>query len=397
MRRFVEWKWIALLLAASMAAGCKEQKKNEFVAPPPPTVTVAHPIERVVENAWEFTGSTEAIETVEVRARVSGFIDKIHFDADRMVTAGQLLFTIDPRIFESKLAQSQANVEVKRADLKLAEVNLQRVKELFASKAASEFEVTERTANFERAQADVKLAEALVTSDKLNVEWAQVKAPITGRISRNLVDRGALVGQDGPTLLATIVNDEKIYVYFNVSDRDMLEYLNMHPKAREIDANERHAERKIFMALGDETGYPREGLLDSAEPKVDPDTGTLRLRAVFSNPNRLVPPGLFVRVKMPKNTQNSMLIADIAVGTDQGGRNVLVVNDKNIVERRGVTVGAVVGHMRRIEKGLLLTDRVVINGLQRARPGAVVNPIFEGQSPATQAATAPATSPSSAK
>lgn len=354
-------------------AGCKD-KSNQYVAPPPPAVTVSQPVERDLRDFWEFTGTTAAIESVEVRARVKGFIDKVNFEPDSLVKAGQMLYTIDPRPFKAQLEQVTADVDRKQAALDLAQVNYDRIKSMFDKQAASDLEVRQYKANFDMAKADLSLAKAQLDTAQLDLDWSQVRAPIDGRISRNLVDQGALVGADGPTLLATVRNDTRIYVYFNASETDVLEFLRMHPKAREQSAAEREAGRTVYMGLSDEDGYPREGQIESADNAIDANTGTLLLRAVFDNPDRRISPGMFARVRIPRTEGRSLLVPDLAVAFDQRGNYVLVVDAQNKVDRRDVTVGPVVEGFRRIESGLSTDDWVVVNGLQRARPGAAVSP-----------------------
>ena len=225
----------------------------------------------------------------------------------------------------------------------------------------------------------MQLANAALTTAKLDLEWSRVTAPVNGRISRNLVDRGALVSQT--TLLATVVNDEQLHVYFYPSEREMLEYLRMSREdLRTLNDSERNASRKVYMGLIDEKEAKREGEMDSADNRVNSDTGTIEARALFQNPNRFVVPGSFVRVRLPKGVEKSLLVPELAIGQDQGGRYVSVVVEregKQVVERKFVEVGEAVGRLRQVT-GLTPGDRVVINGLQRARPGAEVKPV-DGQ------------------
>lgn len=361
----------AMALSAALVA-C-EPEGNTYAPPPPPEVTVATPLEREVQDAWTFTGTAEAVETVELRPRVQGYLHEVHFAAGDLVKQGQILFTIDPRPFEAEVAQAEAQLAARRAELDLARVNVQRVRQIVERGAGNELELREREAQFQQAQAAVALAEATLTQAKLDLEWSRVTAPIDGRISRNLVDRGALVSPE--TRLATIVNDEQIYVYFNSSEREMLEYLRMsRPDLRTLNDSDRNERRKVYMGLMDEPEATREGEMDSADPQVDSSTGTIQARAVFDNPNRFIVPGSFVRIRLPKGSHDALLVPEIALGQDQGGRFVAVVNDENKVERRAVTVGPQVGQMRAVS-GLAPTDRVVINGMQRARPGAEVKPV----------------------
>lgn len=360
----------AALGATLAASACARDAQQE--APPPPEVTVALPVEREVGVDLQATGTVTGVETVEVRARVQGFIDQIHFAAGSVVAEGDLLFTIDPRPFHARLAQADAELAGREATLQLARSNLAKAKALAKSQVMAAQELDTRTAEFAKAEADVALARANVDAVKLDLAYTEVRAPISGRIGRNLVDKGALVGAADPTLLATIVNDARVYVYFDVSERQMPGFLRGRTSVRgAADAGE---PQPVLLARADETSFVHAGAIDSADNQLDSDTGTLRIRAVFDNADRAIVPGTFVRLKIPTGREQAVLVPDLAVGTDQGGRYVLVVGDGNVVERRGVEVGALVDRLRRITRGLDREQWVVVNGLQRARPGTAVAP-----------------------
>lgn len=362
-----------VILASGALAACTSSEGREHT-PPPPEVTVAQPIEREIDVDLEATGIVTGLETVEVRARVQGFIDRIHFRAGSIVKEGDLLFTIDPRPFRARLAQAEAELAGKEASLQLAESNLAKAKRLAKGQVLAEQELETHTAQRDQALADVALARANVEAARLDLSYTEVRAPISGRISRNLVDQGALVGAGEPTLLATIVNDEQVYVYFDVSERQMLDYLRTHPDARRVSDSEQ-PRQPAFLAMADEEGYPREGWIDSADNQLDRETGTLRVRAVFPNPDRRIVPGTFVRLRVPMSRERAILVPDLAVSADQAGRYVLVVDEQNVVQRRGVEVGQVTDRMRRIVSGLEPDQWIVVKGLQRARPGLAVTPL----------------------
>lgn len=361
----------ALLACTTLVAGCS--RGEEQAAPPPPEVTVAQPVEREITVDLEATGTVTGIETVEVRARVQGFIEKIHFRAGSIVKDGELLFTIDPRPFRARLAQAEAELAGKEANLQLARSNLGKAKALAKSQVMAAQELDTRTAEFDRGAADVALARANVEAARLDLEYTEVRAPIAGRIGRNLVDQGALVGAADPTLLATIVNDAQVFVYFDVSERQMLDYLRSNPTARQVSDSEQPPQ-PVFLARADQSTFAHQGEVDSADNQLDADTGTLRIRAVFENPERTIVPGTFVRLRVPMGREQAVLVPDLAVSSDQAGRYVLVVDAQNMVERRGVEVGALVDRMRRIVGGLTPEQWIVVNGLQRARPGGAVTP-----------------------
>lgn len=360
----------ALLGVALLFAGaCARDAQQE--APPPPEVTVAQPVEREVGVDLQATGTVTGVETVEVRARVQGFVEQIHFRAGSVVAEGDLLFTIDPRPFRARLAQAEADLAGREATLQLARSNLAKAKALAKSQVMAAQELDTRTAESAKADADVALARANVDAARLDLAYTEVRAPIGGRIGRNLVDKGALVGAADPTLLATIVNDARVYVYFDVSERQMPGFL----RGRQVlDAAAGATPQPVLLARADESDFAHAGAIDSADNRLDADTGTLRIRAVFDNPDRAIVPGTFVRLKIPTGREQAMLVPDLAVGTDQGGRYVLVVGDGNVVERRGVEVGALSDRLRRITRGLDREQWVVVNGLQRARPGTAVAP-----------------------
>ncbi|WP_462324709.1 efflux RND transporter periplasmic adaptor subunit [Desulfoplanes sp.] len=358
------------LLALLLATGCKE-KKNTYVPPPPASVTVSKPLVKTVTNYADFTGTTEAQESVEIRPRVEGYLEKILFTPSSYVKKGDLLFVIDPRPYKAKLKEAQAEVLVRRAELELAKATLTRKENAFKDRAVSEVDVIEARAKKEQADAQVESAKASVETAQLNLNYTHIKAPISGRIDRSLVDQGNLVGAGTPTLLATIVDDNPMFAYFTVSERDLL-YYQEHCKTEKFSLN---TKQKAFLGLSNQPGYPTEGNIDYIDNRLQSTSGTMQVRAVFDNEDHWLLPGLFARIRVPLGQEEgALLVPDLALGVDQQGEYVLVVGTDNKVEYRSVTQGALVDGMRVITKGLGPDDRVIVKGLQKARPGAVVAP-----------------------
>jgi RND family efflux transporter MFP subunit len=363
--------------AAVLAGGCKP-KTNTYVPPPPATVTVAHPVQRTVTRFLEYTGTTEPYESVELRARVAGFLDKIHFHPGAEVKKGDLLFEIDPRVYEAQARQAEAELTARKANLHIAELTLGRLQEAARASAGTQQELDRAAAERDQARAQVELADAALTAARLNVEFTQVRAPIDGRITKNLVDVGNLVGSGGdPTVLATIVSLKPLYVTVDASESDVL----MVRRERMVEAPgaepgqiEPGEWRPVSLATADDEEFSVRGHIDYVDPALDPMTGTIKVRARFENENLTLLPGLFVRVRVFLKSQDALVAPDIALLSDQNGRYALVVNEKNMVEVRRVKIGTLDGTLRVVTDGLTAQDRIVINGLQGARPGATVNP-----------------------
>lgn len=369
-----------MLLLAWIIAGCG--RGGEDVEPPPPQVTIAQPLEQEVIDYLEFTGTTRAFEEAEVRARVSGFLESMHFTPGTEVKEGDLLFVIDPREYEAGL--DAANAEVKSADAQLqrAEIELARAKKLFEQKAGAEAEVVKWRGERDVAEAAVVHAEAKLKRARLDLSYTRVKALISGRVSRNYVDLGNLVGEGEPTLLTTVTRFDPMYAYFNLNERDLLKVLAMYrekTKEKNVDPatkSGREAKIPIFLGLANEEGYPHKGMYDFAESSVDRGTGTLQLRGVFPNPGRspVLLPGLFTRLRLPIDKRaNALLVTERAIGADQSGRYLLAVNSEDVVEKRLIRMGRLVDGLRVIEEGLQPGEWVVVTGLERARPGAKVS------------------------
>lgn len=368
-------------LLAVLLGGC--QDTNTYVEPPPPKVTVAQPLVQEVTDYLEFTGTTVASAQVEVRARVSGVLESMHFQPGTKVAQGDLLFEIDPREYQADLEAAQAELAGANGQLKRADTEYERAKIGVQKKIITDVELVKWRAEQAVAQAEIKRAEAKITRAELNLSYTRVEAPIGGRVGRNQVDIGNLVGEGQATVLTTITNYDPMYVYFNLNERDLLRVVAIYrarvrekglDPAKDTDAQ---AEIALYLGLADEEGYPHQGILDFAESGVDPNTGTLQLRGTFVNkelPARLMP-GLFARVRLPIAQRSDMpLVSERAIGADQSGQYLLVVNQDNTVEKRNVRLGQLVDGLRVIEEGLRGEDRVIVNGIQRARPGGKVDP-----------------------
>jgi RND family efflux transporter MFP subunit len=377
-----DWAQIAaILLMAWMFTACDQ--RNKYVEPPPPKVTVAKPLQQEVINYLVFTGTTRAFEEVEVRARVAGFLQRMEFTPGTKVEKGDLLFVIDPREYQAELNATRADLGSAEARFKRAQAEFTRADKLFKQKAGAEKNVVKWRGERDIAKATVARAKAKVDQAGLDLSYTKVTAPITGRVSRNFVDMGNLVGEGEPTLLTRVTRNDPMYAYFNLNERDLLMAMAMLRKTVEEKGLDREkdsvskADLPVFLGLANEEGYPHKGIADFAESGVDTGTGTLQLRGVFPNPGHspLLIPGLFTRLRMPIDKQkNALLVTERAIGADQGGRYLLVVNSENVVEKRPIRLGQLVDGLSVIEEGVQPGEWVVVNGLQRARPGAKVDP-----------------------
>jgi len=368
------WAAWALGGAAALLAGCTGQARPD--APPPVVqVTVALPIQRDVVDYEDFTGRTEAVESVEIRARVTGYLDRILFEEGAEVKKDAPLFVIDPRPFKADYDRDVAQVAVREANLTYREAELARGKLLVAQKAMSQSNFDEIVAAYGEAAAAVTAAKANTEGAKLNLDFTAIASPIDGRISRAAVTRGNLVKAD-VTLLTTVVSVDPMYVYF---DMDEPTILRVQQSIREGKIKAKDPSKiPVMMGLGNEAGFPHEGTIDFADNRLDPGTGTIRVRGVFTNPkpavgSRVLLPGLFCRVRVPLgDPYPAILVAERALGSDLGQKYVLVVDDKNEVQYRTVQVGRLDSGLRVILVGLQAGERVIVTGLQRVRPGAKV-------------------------
>ena len=360
-----------LLTAAVVLAGCGES--NTYVPPPPPKVTVAAPVQRSVTTYLEATGNSAAVNSADLVARVAGFVDAINYKDGDVVKEGQELFTIEPESYDLKLKQSQAAEDSAKAVLKQAQADYQRQVDLTKSGTASKATLDTSTATRDSARASVQQAEVNTKLAAINLGYAHVTAPFGGVVTARKVSVGAYVGGGSPTVLATIVELNPIYVNFNIDEKDVL-HIRAEIRRRGLTPADL---KKVVVEVGLQTedGYPHHGTLDYASPTVDASTGTLAARAILQNPKDVLLPGMFVHVRIPTDkVDNALLVPDTALGSDQAGRYLLVVNKDNVVEQRKVEIGQREGTLRVIEKGIAPTDRVIVNGLLRAIPGQKVEP-----------------------
>lgn len=406
----------ALCLALLCSVGCN-RSESEQVAPPPVTVTVAQPVRKKIVEWDAYTGRLEAVEFVEVRARVSGYLQPIHFDEGQIVQRGDLLFVIDPRPFEAQLdaakaSMSQAKSQVSQTEAELAAANAQqlqsdaqvvladarvkRVRELKQSNAIAEEEVDQREAEFLQAKADVeasragvRLAEAkietataaveaataLIKTAELDLQYSRITSPVSGRISRAYVTEGNLVsgGAATPTLLTTITSMDPIYCVFDATEQDVLKYVRLALSGQRESS--RVAKNPVFLGLVDEEGFPHRGHMDFVDNRFDTDTASMRARCVFPNDEQLLLPGMFARIRIPGSApREAVLIPDSAIGTDQASQYVYIVVD-GVIQRRPIKSGPIVDGLRVIRDGLVGDESLVIEGLLQSRPDAKVNTV----------------------
>src|SRR5262245_25370933 len=359
--------------------------------PPPPKVTVSQPVSREVTEWEEYTGRLEAIESVEVRARVNGYLQSIHFKNGTTVKQGDLLFVIDPRPYQAELERAKAELGLANARLERTGKDLARAQMLVRSRAVSEEEVDTRVSEQRQAQESVQAARATVNAAQLNVEFTQIRAPISGRISRNLVSIGNLIngGTTQSTLLTTIVSLDPIYCYFEADERS---YLKGMRQVRNGDqANGRTSKQPVYVALADEANFPHQGSIDFVDNRLDQNTGTITARAILPNPDLFLAPGLFARLRMPAGDKyKALMLPPEAVGSDLSQQFVFVVDEQNLVQYRKVTPGPLIDGWRVIRDGIQPDDWVIVKGVQRARTGAKVDPIKQdsaGSSPSPAAAS----------
>ncbi|HWY73280.1 MAG TPA: efflux RND transporter periplasmic adaptor subunit, partial [Burkholderiaceae bacterium] len=363
---------VLMLSASIVLAACQSRADT----PPPgphggPPVSVAPAVQRQVQESDEFTGRLEAPQSVDVRPRVTGYIKKVHFHDGQEVKAGDLLFTIDPDPYLAELAKARAQLAAAQTQVELARSEEARAHKLIDVKAISQQEYDQLTSGSLNAAANVQAAEAAVQSAELNVGYTQIRAPIAGRVSRANVTAGNLVNPGDP-VLTSLVSLDQVYAYFDAGEDAYLRYLKSTREAR--PGSQPHT-NPVLMGLADEQGYPHRGVMDFVDNRLNPQTGAMRTRAVFDNAERRFTPGLFARIRLlGSGTYTAVLTPEQAIGTDQTKKFVLVIGQNNTAQFREVALGSLVDGMRVVKSGLFPGDLVVVDGLQRVRPGQPVTP-----------------------
>ncbi len=363
------------VLAVLLLAGCKDEQAsaNAPTAPPPPQVTVAKPLVKSIVEDDEFVGRFAAVSEVEVRARVGGYLERIEFEDGQIVREGDLLFTIDPRPFETALGQAQAELDSAEAELTFTRSELTRAEELISRGNISQQARDERRQAFLSAQARVAAAKAALARAELDLEYTQIRAPLTGRIDRNYVSEGNLV-EANETVLTNIVSTDPIYFYFDIDERSFLAYAR-NARARGARLQEGGGGLNVEIRLSDDREAPFEGTLDFSENRLDPDSGTMRVRALVPNSGLILQPGLFGRVSVPGSLPyDGILLPDQAIASDQNRRIVYLVDEQGKVSTREVRPGPRIDGYRVIREGLSGEETVVVQGLMRVRPGVAVTP-----------------------
>ncbi len=367
--------WLAAILLALVVAGCGGPQQPA-AAPPPPQVTVANPAQRTVTDYDEYVGRFVAIDSVEIRARVSGYLDKVHFTDGQTVNQGDLLVTIDKRPFQTALDQAKATLTQARANLAFAENDLARGQQLVRDRTITEQTFDQRTQAKRVAEASVAAQEAAVRQASLDMEFTELRAPVAGRIGDRRVSPGNLVtgGTGGnTTLLATIVTYDPIRFEFTFDEASYLRYQRLAKPGSDVANPSGGVD--VALKLLDEDGFKHEGRMDFVDNVIERATGTIRGRAVFANRTRVFTPGMFGRIRVPGSPPyQALLVPEVAIGSEQTRKFVSVVDADNIVHQRYVALGQPVGQLRVIRDGLSASDRVVINGLVKARPGQKVAP-----------------------
>src|SRR3954454_473824 len=362
---------LAFVIIAFAALSACEQ--NTFVPPPAPKVEVAMPVQKAVTRYLDATGNTAAIKNVDLVARVQGFLQSINYQDGTFVKEGTTLFTIEPETYKLKLEQAQAGENGAQASVKQAEADFKRQSDLVQKQAVSQSTLDTSTSARDNAQANLQQAQANTKIAQVNYGYTNVTAPFDGVVSAHQASVGELVGVASPTQLATIVALDPIYVNFNVNEQDVLK-VREEARRRGMTVDEIR-QLPVEVALQTDTGYPHKGTLDYVSPTLNQSTGTIAVRGVLANPDRVLLPGYFVRIRVPFDEQkDALLVPDAALGSDQAGRYLLVVNGENVVEQRKVQTGPLEGELRVIESGLKADDRVVTAGLLRAIPGQKVDP-----------------------
>jgi RND family efflux transporter MFP subunit len=383
---------IVAVSLATFVVGCGDSAQKP-AAPPPPAVTIAKPVKRTVADFDEYVGRFVAVSSVEVRARVSGYLEAVHFKDGQTVKQGDLLFTIDKRPFQNAADQARANVTQAKSNLAFTEADYTRGQQLVRDKTITDQTFEQRSQAFRNAQAAVSNAEAALRTSELDLEFTELRAPIDGRIGDRRVSQGNLVtgGTGGnTTLLATIVSTDPIRFEFTFDEASYLRYERLAKAGAKDDIASRGTGTKVSLKLIDEADFPHEGSIDFVDNVIDRATGTIRGRAVFANPNGVLTVGMFARVRVPASPPyEALVVPDSVVGTEQARKFVTTVNAENVVTPKYVTLGQVLPDGQRvIKEGLSPDDRVIVNGLLRGRPGQKVTPQEQGAAPAPGAPAA---------
>ena len=362
-----------LLLFAHLLCSCDSRPVAKSAQAPPP-VTVSRPLQKNITEWDEYTGRFVAVDTVEVRARVSGFVNSIHFKDGQLIKQGDLLFVIDPRPYRIAVEQAKAEVERARARLQIAAADVERAAPLAKSQTLTQREFETRQSSEREAAGAVASLEAALKQSELNLEWTEVRAPISGRISDRRVDAGNLItgGQTGATLLTVIVSIAPIHFIIDGSEADFLRYQRLaRTGARQ---SSRDVQNPVSVRLADESDFKHHGRMDFVDNVLNPRTGTIRGRAIFENEDGLLTPGYFGRLRLFGGQHDALLVPDSAIASDQASKIVFTVADDGTVGVKRVELGPIGEGLRVIRSGLAATDRIVIDGLQRARPGQKVTP-----------------------
>jgi len=358
------------LLMTVIATACSSQAEPAAGMPPPPEVSVAQVLNKDVSRWDEFTGRVTAIETVELRPRVSGYVQQVAYQEGQEVKKGDLLFVVDPRPYKARLAQAEADLERARAEARLAQMQDKRAQTLVEAKAISREEFETRRAASTQGDAAVRAAEAALENARLDLQFTSVRSPINGRAGRAMVTQGNLANAD-TTLLTTVVSQDPVFVYFESDEQSFLRYQELARKGERAETK-----NPVRVGLASEQGYPHEGTVDFVDNQVDPSTGTIRARAVLRNPDRIFTPGLYARVQLQGSGQfKAMLVDDKAVLTDQDRKYVYVLGEKNAATRKDVKLGPVIDGLRVVTSGLAPSDKVIVHGVQKVFfPGMPVQP-----------------------
>jgi RND family efflux transporter MFP subunit len=368
---------LVLTAPALLACGKQQQAAPQ---PPPPAVTVAKPVKRTIVDQDEYVGRFIPVDSVEVRARVSGYLEKVHFQDGQVVKQGDLLFTIDKRPFQNTLDQARANLETAKSNLEYTQADLERGRQLVRDKTITEQTFGQRLQAFRNAQASVAAGEAMVRQAELDLEFTELRAPVAGRIGDRRVTPGNLVtgGTGGnTTLLATIVSSDPIRLEFTFDEASLLRYERLGRAGK--DPTTAISAVPVRAKLIDEQEFSHVGRMDFIDNVIDRSTGTIRGRAQFANSDRLFTPGMFARLQVPgSDSYEALMVPDAAIGTEQVRKFVYLVGPDDVVKQVYVTLGQVIDGLRVIKDGLSPDDRVVVNGLMRVRPGLKVKPEDQG-------------------